>query len=528
MGTTTLFRGGQLIDGTGSAAQDVDVAVRDGKVSAIGPRGTLPPEGDVLDIPGLILCPAFIDTHSHSDLAVLEEPDLQMKVRQGIALDVLGQDGVSVAPLSRLKRPMMERTLSGLDGKCGTWDWETVSEYLGRIERTPRSIHAAYLVPHGNIRLEVVGPDDRLASAAEVAGMCDELERGLDAGAVGLSTGLIYPPCCYGDTAELISLGRILTRHDRPIVVHMRSESDALKAGVEEMLKVGRESGCRVHISHLKIAGRDNWGLLDWLLGAFAQAARDGVRLTADQYPYTAGSTMMGAILPPWAHSGGFERTLHHLADPEARRRMRDDILGPGPNTWDNFWSWGGPEGIFISSVESGAPGLEGLSLADASRTIGQDPLEFALDLLLRERMGVGMIAFSQSEDVIRTLMQQPNVNVCTDGLLGGNPHPRAYGTFPRVLGRYVRQQGALVLPEAVRKMTSQAADALTLRGRGRVVVGAPADLVVFDPATVLDTATYAQPRQYPTGMPHVMVGGRLVVKDGVGMGERPGEVVRG
>lgn len=517
-----VLRGGTVMDGTGAPAVVADVGIDGGKVLAIAPPGQLRAH-DEIDCAGHVVCPGFLDTHTHTDLAALRDPDVAMKARQGVTLDVLGQDGIGVAPLPRARRAQMERTLAGLDGTLDDWDWESVGEYLARLERTPAAINLATLVPHGNVRLACLGMDDRPATPAELAAMEHLLAESLEAGAIGLSTGLIYPPCCYAPTEELIALGRVLARYDRPVVVHLRSESDYLMEAVEEMLGVGRESGCRVHISHLKIAGRRNWPLAEKLLAALDTP---GVRVTADQYPYTAGSTMMGAILPPWAHAGGFEQTVARLGDPGERARLRADMLAEPPHTWDNFWSWAGAEGIFVSDIPSGQnPHWIGKSLAEAAG--GADPLDFALDLLRDERMGVGMIAFSQGDEVVRTLMAHPKVNGCTDGLLGGKPHPRAYGAFARIL-RLNREHGLVPLPEMVRKLTSQAAAAMTLSDRGTLRPGAPADVVVFDPETVSDTATYAEPRQHPTGMPHVVVNGVPVVRSDEATGTRPGAVVRG
>lgn len=523
-----VLRGGTLLDGLGGVPLEVDVAVSAGLVAAIAPWGQIPvaSAGEVLDCQGLTLCPGFLDTHSHSDLKVLTEPDLAMKVSQGITLEVLGQDGVSVAPLSALRRPQMARTIAGLDGTYDRWSWTDVAGYLDAVRQARPGPHISYLVPHGNVRLDVVGPDDRPATADELAGMCRALEQGLDQGAVGLSTGLIYPPCCYAPTSELVELGRVLARYDRPIVVHLRSESDYLLEAVDELVEVGRQSGCRVHISHFKIAGRRNWPVVDALLSRFDTAAAEGIRLSADQYPYTAGSTMMGAILPPWCHAGGVERTIALLSDPDQRARIRDAMLAEGPHAWDNFWSWASGAGIFVADISSGRnSSLIGKSIQEIADERGADPVYTALDLLRDEGMGVSMIAFSQSDDVIAALLAHPLVNGCTDGLLLGKPHPRCYGAFPRIL-RLNREKKILPLPKLIQKLTSQGASALTLPSRGVVAVGRAADIVAFDAENVMDLATYQSPRQLSVGLPHVLVAGEPVVRGGVLTGARPGGVV--
>ena len=525
-----VLQNGSLLDGTGAAARPADIGVSGDRVTAIAPAGSLR-GGTTLDCRDLVVCPSFLDTHSHSDLAVLREPALDMKSHQGVGLDVVGQDGIGVAPLSLAQRATMARTISGLDGTLGDWDWEDVDGYFARVQRARPGIHIATLVPHGNIRLNAMGPDDRPATPGELAEMERLLDLGMQQGAVGLSTGLIYPPCCYAQTEELVALGRVLARHDRPIVVHLRSESDYLIEAVDEMLRVGRESGCRVHISHLKIAGRTNWAKVDALLGSFDRAAAEGIVLTADQYPYTAGSTMMGAVLPPWMHDGGPDATLLRLNDPDDRKRAEAAMLAEGPHAWDNFWGWADAQGIIVSSLPEGfRPALVGLTVAESAAADGQGatPIPWLLDLLRDARLAVGMIAFSQSEEVVAAIAAHPKVNGCTDGLLSGKPHPRAYGAFPRLLGHLVRDRGICALPEAIRKLTSQAAEALTLRGRGVVAEGGPADLVVFDAATILDRATYADPRQFPVGLPHVVIGGALTVRDGAATGLRGGQVVRG
>jgi N-acyl-D-amino-acid deacylase len=523
-----LLRGGTVVDGTGAPGRRADVLVRDGRIFAFEPELTVGQRAHLLDAGGLVVAPGFIDTHSHSDLRVLADPDLPMKVCQGITLDVLGQDGISVAPVRDQDREQVRRQLAGLLGDPDVpRDWSSVDDYLKVLDRGA-ALSLTYLVPHGAVRACAMGLDARAPTAGELERMIAFVGRAMEEGALGLSTGLIYPPCCYAETAELVALCREVARRDGVFVVHMRSESDRILEAVDEMIEVARGSGVHVHISHFKIAGKDNWSLAARMLEKVAAAHAEGLRITADQYPYHAGSTMFGAILPPWAHSGGVERTLERLASPDERRKMRAQMEDRAPCDWDNFWKWTGPEGIVIADVPSGKrPEVVGRTVAEAASAAGRDAIDFSFDLLERERMGVSMISFSQGDAVVDRILAEPYVNVCTDGLLGGRPHPRAYGSFPRVLGRYVRERGLLTLEEAVRRMTSQAAQAMHLPDRGRIAVGNVADLVVFDPASVRDRATFEDPMRLPEGILHVITSGVPVVTDGHSTGARPGRAVR-
>lgn len=530
-----ILKNGLVADGTGRGLYPADVAVCRNYILAIDAPNSLHAMEE-LDCKGLVIAPGFIDTHSHSDLRVLTEPELPMKIRQGITLEVFGQDGISVAPIRAEDQPSVARSLAGLDGDLGrAWDWQSVAEYLAAIERARPAIDCAYLVPHGAVRLSVMGMEDRQARPEEIAAMQQLIRQSMREGALGLSTGLIYPPCCFADTSELIELCRAVAEFDGIFVSHMRSESDYIEDAIAEMIEVGKQSGVRVHISHFKIAGRENWSRIDGVLAMIEQAQREGVRLTADQYPYVAGSTMLGAILPPWAHAGGIEETLKRLANADERGKMRAAMLDRSRSEWDNFWKWSGPEGIVIPDIPSGNhPEFVGKSLSQAASLKIQvdqvsevEAADFALDILLAERMGVGMISFSQSEDVVCKIMQQPYVNVCTDGLLGGKPHPRAYGTYPRILGRYSREQNLLSLPEAVHKMSGLAAETFQLRGYGKIEDGFQANIVVFDPQRVIDCATFEDSKQFPKGIEHVIVEGQLAIRYGESYLPGVGKAVR-
>ena len=530
-----MLNGGTVIDGSGRPRFRADVAISGDRIVAIDKGGSLTARR-VVDCSGLVVSPGFIDTHSHSDLRVLTEPQLPMKVRQGITLEVFGQDGISVAPIRTADRPQMAQQLAGLLGRLGReWDWQSVSEYMAAVERARPSLDFAYLIPHGAVRLHVMGMEDRRATPEELIAMKELVRQSMREGAIGLSTGLIYPPCCFADTTELIELCRTVADLDGTFVAHIRSESDYLEDAIAEMIEIGRHSGVRVHISHFKAAGRENWRVIDNVLEMVRTARANGIGVTADQYPYVAGSTMLGAILPPWAHAGGVEATLERLSSVDERARIKAALLDRSRSEWDNFWKWSGPEGIVISDVASGThPEYVGKSLLEAAGIrdrIDQggenEAAEFALDLLVEARLGVGMISFSQSEEVLKKILLEPYVNICTDGLLGGKPHPRAYGSYPRILGRYVREQRLLTLEEGVHRMSGVAAASFRFGDIGRVAVGSKANLVVFDPETVIDQATFTDPVQFPLGIEYVFVGGEEIIAHGTQNKQGRGEAIR-
>lgn len=524
-----LIQNGTVIDGTGAARRRADVLIRDDKIEAI--EKSIPAAGDedVIDASGLAVAPGFIDTHSHSDLRVLVEPEVLPKVMQGITTEILGQDGVSMAPLPSKYIEPWRKNIAGLDGDSDEIDWTygDTAHYLALIERARPGINEGYLLPHGNVRMEAMGLEDRPATADELKAMCAIVDREMEAGAFGLSTGLIYIPCAYGSTEELIELCRATVRHDGVFVTHQRSEADTIIDSMHEIMRIGRESGVRVHFSHFKVCGKNNWKYVPQMLEILDAGEAEGIPVSFDQYPYVAGSTMMGACLPPWVFDGGTDKALDRLKDPVQRKRMVTDIKQGIPG-WDNFVDFAGFDNIYCTSVKTSknadAVGLSLVELADKRRT---DPYTALFDLLLQEENAVGMVDFYGSEDHVKTFLRRPEMNACTDGLLGGKPHPRVYGAFPRILGKYVREEGVLTLEEAVNRLTKKAADHYKIANRGVLAPGNFADVTVFSPGTVIDKGTFTDPAQYPDGIVDVLVNGICAVRYGKPTHRRAGTVLR-
>lgn len=501
-----------LIDGTGAALRSGGLLLDGQHIAALTAPGQRPEADHTADLDGLALCPGFIDTHSHTDLAILDAPMPWPKLRQGVTTEIFGQDGIAMAPLPAEHVGPWRRNLAGLEGVSDSiaWDHRDTAGYLRLLEERGVGVNVCALAPHGNVRMEAMGLGPETASPAQLERMCAVLERELEAGAFGLSTGLIYPPCTYADRRELTALCAVAARFGRPLVIHQRSEADAVLESMAEVLAVGRDSGVHVHFSHFKICGRNNADKFPKMLELLDQAREEGLRVTFDQYPYVAGSTMLSAILPPWAHAGGTDALLGRLRDPEARRRMLDDIATV-PSAWDNFVDFASVDGIFVTNVQTPANAAAiGKSLVELGAMRGVAPLEAALDLILEEANGVSMVDFYGLEEHVEGFLARPEMNVCTDGLMHGKPHPRTYGAFARVLGKYSRERGILSLEEAVRKMTGQPARTFALPRRGLLREGYFADLVAFDPATVRDTGDYTDPCRHPTGIELVMVNGAV------------------
>ena len=525
-----LIRGGSLIDGSGAPARPADGAVEGDRIVAIGPA--LVGEADrVIDARGKVVAPGFIDAHSHSDLFYFACPSAESKVRQGVTTEVVGMCSFSQAPLSPKRLEDVKSWVGGI-GRTPDLDWETFGEYLDALRSVRPSVNVAHFVGHGALRIAAMGFDARPPDSAEARAMEGLLGEAMDAGAFGFSTGLVYPPSCYAETSELIALAKSIARRGGFYFSHIRGESSMLLDSITEAIRIGEEAGIGVQVSHVKASGRENWPKIDAALRMLEMAQARGVDVAGDVYPYNAGSTKMDNLMPSWAHEGGIARLLERLADRATRRRITEECLVDGERWGTVSQGAVGFDQIFIASSRRRA--LEGLSLAQLARQSGATPAEALMDLLLEEQCTVGMVSFSQSIENVAKVLAHPALMIGSDSIplfegdgdKPGKPHPRAYGTFPRVLGEYARDRNLFSLETAVHKMTGMPATRLRMRDRGLVREGFAADLTVFDPATVKDDATFAEPHRYPTGIPYVIVNGAVVVDAGHMTDARTGRIL--
>ncbi|MFN8521520.1 MAG: D-aminoacylase [Chloroflexota bacterium] len=523
-----LITGAQVIDGTGAPRRREDVAVRDDTIVAVGDLSQSA-AGRTLDGTGLVLSPGFIDMHTHSDRTLLVDPGADSKVRQGVTTELIGNCGSSPTPCLGIIADE-ENELFARYGM--TRAWTSMGEYLAALEDRGLGINVAALVGHRPIRKVAMGGSlMRAPTVDETATMQRLVHEALDQGAVGLSTGLIYPPSSYSDTDEIVAVSKEVGASGRIYASHIRNEGLRLEAAVDEAIEVGRRTGARVQISHHKASDPRVWGLVQTTLATIDRANQGGTEVDFDQYPYRASSTNLAARLPQWTHEGGFRAMADRLRDADQRARilceMSDGSGGGigGGITWDD---------VLIANCR-GDRTLDGKTVGQIARERGADPAATALDILLTSGCEVGAIFFSMSEDDIRTVMRHPRMMVGSDSssvVIGGKtqegkPHPRAYGTFVRILGHYARDEGVLTLEEAIHKMSGAPAAKLRLADRGRVAVGMKADLVLLNPATVRETATFEQPHQYPEGIELVVVNGRITIERGEQTGALAGRVLR-
>ena len=523
-----LIKNGFVIDGTGKEGQVGDILVNNDRIEKIA-EAINEKVNKIIDANGLVVCPGFIDTHSHSDLKILENPFNEIKIRQGITTEILGQDGISMAPLPKEYISPWRKNLAGLDGESDSIDWtyETTDNYLKMMEQGGVGLNESYLVPHGNVRMEVLGLGNVEASKEDIKKMCEVTRREMEAGAYGLSTGLIYMPCAYSETEELIEMCKVVAEYDGCFVVHQRSEADTIISSMKEIIEIGEKSGVKVHFSHFKVCGKKNWKYIDQVIELLNEAKDRGIRVSFDQYPYAAGSTMLGVILPPWAHDGGTDKLIERLASEEMRKKMIYD-MNHGIEGWDNFVDFAGVEAIYVTSVKTEKnQDVIGKNLVELGKMRGKDPLNATFDLLLEEENAVGMVDYYGKEEHIIKFMKLPEQNLCTDGLLSGRPHPRAYGSFPRFLGRFVRELKIMTLEEAIRKMSGKAAKAFGINDRGILQEGYFADIVIFNKDTIKDLATFEEPIQHSEGINYVIINGNVVIEDGEYKKIKAGKVLR-
>lgn len=521
-----IIKNGFIVDGTGREGFIADVLIADDLIAEIG-QLEVSTDLEVIDARGKIVCPGFIDTHSHSDLNLFINPTLLPKISQGITTEILGQDGLSAAPVTESYIQVWQKNVAGLLGDLGKqWWWENVKQYLKAVEQINPSTNILYLAPHGNIRMLAMGLEAEAASATQIREMEIILEECLEDGCCGMSTGIIYPPCTYAAKEELVALCRILARYKKPFVIHQRSEADDIISSTKEVLELGYLTGVKIHFSHMKLAGKNNWKLLDEFMGVLSKARDNGLDISFDQYPYTAGSTMLSVILPPWVHSGGSEKIMERLKDLSLRAKIKEDILKGIPG-WDNFVDFAGYDGIYITDTKYNKDVI-GLNLTQLGEKNNCDPLDATFNLLIEEQNQVSMVDFYGNEESLVTFMKDERQNFCTDGLLGGKPHPRVYGSFSRVLGRYVREQKVLSLEEAIKKMTFTPARRFGIDKRGCIQKGGYADIVILDKDNVIDKGTYQEPCQLSEGIETVIVNGKTVYDDGKATGTRSGRILKG
>jgi N-acyl-D-amino-acid deacylase len=521
-----ILRGATVYDGTGTPPRDVDVAVAGDRVAAVGSR-LAAPGARVLDLRGLALAPGFVDIHSHSDLGLLVDPKAQSKIRQGVTTEVAGQDGSSVGPWSddRWRETADSyRTRYGID-----IDFKELAGFLRRLDHQPAAVNVATMVGHGTVRAMVIGEGGRPATADERRRMAALVADALAAGACGVSSGLEYLPGAFADLAELAEVAAPLQGTGLPYASHMRNEDDHLLAAIEETFNTGRRARVPVHLSHLKAQGARNWWKAAVVLDMVDAARAAGLDVTFDVYPYVAYSTGLSNMFPVWARAGGADGLLARLDDPATAARIEAEVR----DKVDQLGSWDA-----VQITNTAADSLfwaRGKRLGQLAAARGVEPYALFLQIVRGDRNRAGMIGFGMSEANVGRFLAHPASIVCSDGsalavegpLSGGAPHPRNFGTFPRVLGVFCRDRRVLPLETAIHKMTQAPSRRLKMAGRGVIAPGAFADLVAFDPDRVADRATFESPLQYPVGIPHVMVNGQWVLRDGEHTGARPGRVVR-
>ena len=526
-----LIRNGAIYDGSGAAPAMGNVAIKGDRIAAVGQIKDATAKIEI-DAKGLAVAPGFINMLSWANESLIADGRSQGDIRQGVTLEILGE-GESMGPLNE----KMQRNYAAQQGDIKyPVNWRTLGEYLNQLVQRGISPNVASFVGATTLRIHEIGYTDRPPTAAELSRMCDLAREAMEEGALGLSSSLIYAPAFYAKTDELIALSKVAAKYDGIYISHIRSESSRLLEAADELITIAREAKIRAEIYHLKAAGRTNWSKLDQLLRKIEAARAEGLQITADMYTYTAASTGLDASMPPWVQEGGYDRWAERLRDPAIRERVKREMSAPA-DSWENlFYLSGSPTNILLVGFKNPKlKPLTGKTLAEAAKLRGKSAQDTAMDLVVEDGSRVAIVYHLMSEENVRKEIKQPWMSFGSDAgsmapegvFLKSSTHPRAYGNFARLLGRYVRDEKLIPLEEAVHRLTSLPASNLKLRHRGALKLDYFADVVIFDPARIQDHATFDKPQQYATGMVHVFVNGVQVFKDGEHTGAKPGRVVR-
>jgi N-acyl-D-amino-acid deacylase len=518
-----LIRNGNVLDGSGKPAFRADVGITHARIDAIGDLRDAT-ANEILDATGLIVAPGFIDMHSHSDFSLPINPRAESKIRQGVTTEVIGNCGFSPAPIAPATKAQLIE-YAGFLGPELAWDWASFGDFLTRLDHI--AVNTIPLVGHGTVRIAVMGFSDAAPNQDQLAQMQRVIAQAMDDGAWGLSTGLIYPPGVFAHTREIVELSRAVAARGGLYFSHIRGESATLLDAISEVITIAREANISAEIAHFKAAGKPNWDKAACAIELIARARAEGLRVDADMYPYAAGSTTLTALLPDFALAGGIPALLARLRDPGTRAKIAD-AMRAGVGVARDYAQ------VFLALCPPQTD-YEGKTITQIAELRAQNSIDTILDLVTESNGAAEMIGFMMSDDNIRLSMAQPWMTIGSDGLalaprgvLGkGKRHPRSYGTFPRVLGEYVREKKVMTLPEAIKRMTAQSADKLGLKDRGRIQTNLAADLVVFNADTIADRATYSEPYQFPTGIEYVIVNGQIVIARGEQREVMAGRVLR-
>jgi N-acyl-D-amino-acid deacylase len=527
-----IIKGGTVYDGSGSEGQHVDLAIKGDRIVGVGDFRKAKAKS-IVDASGLAVAPGFINMLCWSNESLIQDGRSQSEIRQGVTTEIMGE-GESMGPVNDRVHEHMLREQKDIKYEI---KWNTLAEYLQYLEKRGVSCNVASFLGATTVRENVIGFEDKAPTPPQLDQMRELVRQEMEAGALGIGTSLIYPPAFYAKTDELIELCKVAAKYQGKYISHMRSEGNRLLEGLDELIRISREAGIPAEVYHIKAAGQQNWGKIDNLLSRIEAAQREGLKITADMYTYTAAGTGLDACLPPWTEDGGYPALFKRLRDPATREKIAAQVKTP-TDEWENLYlDAGSPDKILLVGFKSQKlKPLTGKSLAQVAKMRGKDPIETIMDLIAEDESRIDSVYFLMSEENVKKEIGKPWISFGSDEasqapegvFLKSNPHPRAYGNFARVLGKYVRDEKVITLPEAIRRLSAFPATNLGLDHRGFVKEGMFADVVVFDPATIADRATYEKPHQYAVGVKHVFVNGVQVIKDGEHTGAKPGRALWG